>query len=54
VVNYRQVRWEGLVVCVGEKINAYRLLFVETDGLRRLLRPAYKGEADRCSGNRMR
>jgi len=46
VIKYRQVRWEGHVACVGEKINSYRLLFVKTEGMRPRVRTTYKVEDD--------
>jgi hypothetical protein len=42
MIRSRRMRWEGHVVRMGEKRNAYRILMGKPEGMRPLGRPRYR------------
>jgi len=44
VIKSRRMRWVGLVVCMGERRDAYRVLVGRPEGKRPLGRPRFRWE----------
>jgi hypothetical protein len=46
MIESRRVRWVGNVVCMGEMINAYKILAEKPEGTRPLGRLKHRGEGN--------